>query len=201
MAKTVESFPPLKQEVKSDPTPGLSFVEPQAAAPLAQPLAGPADFFMAGLSAAEQQHFLDFCTMRQLSPEAGVLAFLKEKLQQGDLDAIRQNPFTDEAQAVVEQLLGRQQGGQPVPYQMGKKVTKPCEVCQEPVVIDFPGRLLCQNPKCWHAYAGFTPQQSSNTPVVGGSAIERRLGKMESLVERLAGMMDRFIGGGENRAA
>lgn len=154
-----------------------------------------AEFFLSCLTSVEQQTFLGFCAMRNLTPDAGILAFLKEKIQRSELNTVATNPFTDEAQAVVDSVK-QQMPTQAVTstFQLGRKPVKACEVCGEPVTVDFLGRMLCQKPACWHAYAGLTPQQPMETASRGNADVNRRLGKLESMMDRIAQSLDKMVG-------
>ena len=175
----------------SDSSPPFSPAASPSPAPTENPGPAPADFFLSCLSASEQQQFLDFCALRNLSPEAGVLAFLKEKLQRSELNTVVNNPFTDEAQAVVNSMQATKVPG----FQLGQKPTKACEVCGQPVIIDFLGRMLCKNPQCWHTYAGLSPQDQQRGAVeVRGGETDKRLSSLESMMERIAGMLDKLVG-------
>lgn len=180
------------------PTPPLSALPPLDVAEQA------AEFFLNCFTSSEQQQFLDFCTMRGLTPAAGFLAFAKEKMQRGDMHSLNNNPFTDEAQQAVEDV---QQQMHPTPtptqpqpttalqsYQLGRKPMKSCEVCQTPFVVDFMGRLLCSKPECWHTYAGIAPQQPTTRGAPVDADTSRRLGNLETMMERITQHLDRLVG-------
>jgi hypothetical protein len=80
-------------------------------------------------------------------------------------------------------------------FRLGQKPKKPCEVCGEEFEVQWQGRQLCKKPSCWHAYAGIQPRTSAVPVDVRASAdLARRVGRLESLMDRIADSLDRMTG-------
>lgn len=203
--------PPMTEQTFSDvPTSPLQSVasqEEMVDAPLPPPPApdvspavsgeAAADFFLSCMDVVEQQKFLGFCETRQLSPAAGIALFLKEPLQKDELDPMRANPFADEAQAMVDSMrptASTSAHSQLIAPPSQNLPVKPCAVCGTMFPVKFRGRMLCENPTCWHTYAGISPQQPRGVGAGTGELADttRRLGKLESMMERVAGAQDRL---------
>ena len=203
----VDEGPPLQPDIDlSVSAPAVEPIGPAGASPPAvAPPPDPADFFLSCMDSVEQQRFLDFCALRQLTPAAGILLFLKEPLQRDELNPLAANPFADDAQAVVDMVQHPQQpqAGQLappnyVPVALRQKPMGVCEVCGSPFMVKFQGRKLCDNETCWHTYHEMRGQVAINTGV-GGITIanaenDRRLSKLEKMMERIAGALDRLVG-------
>lgn len=159
-----------------------------------------AEIFLACMDMVEQQRFLSFCEGRGLTPAAGMLLFMKEPLQREDLNPLASNAFADDAQAVIDAMQPSlpQEQASPRPQgpraQLRQKPTAPCAVCGETFIVQFLGRQLCQKESCWHEYAGLHPQRPAGQGARVTAESDRRLGRLEKMVERMSGMLDQLVG-------